>query len=107
MVGYCHHDLNGSRPVVTSCPSCAKDRGALRAGDQRGGERGEAAEGRQVGGAAHVLSGARWARCQDAVGCCGQLAWEILCGKTWESGLIMYIIYYIYWYFMMCTYNIV
>ena len=102
MVGYCHHDLNGSRPVVTSCPSCAKDCGALRAGDQRG-ERGEAAEGRRVGGAAHVLSGA------GAVSrCCGVL-WAVglgkFCvGKHGESGLLMYIIYNISWYFMMCTY---
>ena len=85
-----------------SVPSCAKDCGALRAGDQRGGERGEAAEGRRVGGAAHVLSGAR------AVGavsrCCGVL-WEVGLGKFLrefhrqkerkhgESGLLMYIIY--------------
>ena len=85
-----------------SVPSCAKDCGALRAGDQRG-ERGEAAEGRRVGGAAHVLSGAgARARCQDAVECCGQLddwgnfVWEFhrqKKGKHGGSGLLMYILY--------------
>ena len=86
-----------------SVPSCAKDCGALRAGDQRG-ERGEAPEGRRVGGAAHVLSGA------GAVGavsrCCGVL-WAVglgkfLCefhrekkGKHGGSGIIVYDIHYI------------
>jgi len=73
---YWCHDRNGSRPVATSVPSCAKDCGALRAGDQRG-ERGEAPEGRRVGGAAHVLSA-------GAVGavsrCCGVL-WAVGLGK--------------------------
>ena len=99
---YWCHDRNGSRPVATSVPSCAKDCGALRARDQRG-ERGEAAEGRRVGGAAHVLSGAgARARCQDAVGCCGQLDWGNFVwefhwqkkGKPWGKWFIIYYITY-------------
>ena len=60
-----------------SVPSCAKDCGALRAGDQRG-ERGEAPEGRRVGGAAHVLSGAGAAGAVSR--CCGVL-WAVGLGK--------------------------